>query len=48
MVVPKNIRNTIRSKKPVVNKKTNVTNKTPPELEEMRRYLGVVPDEWNT
>lgn len=38
---------TKRSKKPELNFKTNDTVKTPPEVEEMRRYLGIVPDEWN-
>jgi len=46
--VAKNIRDTQRSKKPVLNIKTTTTVKAPPEIEEMRRYLGIVPDDWNT
>lgn len=47
LVVPKHIRNTTRSKKTAFNKTKEVKNKTPPEIEEMRRYLGIVPEEWD-
>mmetsp|Transcript_10831 Transcript_10831/g.13631 ORF Transcript_10831/g.13631 Transcript_10831/m.13631 type:complete len:150 (+) Transcript_10831:2274-2723(+) len=47
LVVTKNIRDTIRSRKPDLNIKKNETIKVPPEVEEMRRYLGIVPDDWN-
>ena len=33
-----------RSKKPELKIKTNETVKTPPEVEEMRKYLGQMPE----
>ena len=47
LVVAKNIRTTFRSRKPEHNIKKIETVKVPPEVEEMRRYLGIVPDDWN-
>lgn len=44
--VPRNIRNVARSKKPLVNFEPEDKVKTPPEVEEMRKYLGIAPDEW--
>ena len=46
LVVSKNIRTTFRSKKPDLNIQTNVVQKVPPEVEQMRRYLGLEPDDW--
>jgi len=47
LVVVKNIRDTIRSRKPDLVKQKVDNTKVPPEVEEMRRYLGIVPDDWN-
>ena len=47
LVVAKNIRTTFRSRKPEHNVKKEETVKVPPEVEEMKRYLGIVPDDWN-
>lgn len=44
--VDKHIRNTKRSERPALKVKTNETVKTPPEVEEMRRYLGQMPEDW--
>ena len=46
LVVAKNIRNAERSKKEELKIKNTETVKTPPEVEEMRRYLGQMPDTW--
>ena len=46
MRVDKHIRNTRRSERPILRVKTNETVKTPPEVEEMRRYLGQMPEDW--
>ena len=47
LVVSKNIRDTMRSRKPDLVKVKTDNTKVPPEVEEMRRYLGIVPDDWN-
>jgi hypothetical protein len=46
LVVAKPIRDTQRSRKTEVKKK-EVKQKVDPEQEEMRRYLGIGPDDWN-
>ena len=45
--VYKNIRDTVRSRKPELVKREVNNTKVPPEVEEMRRYLGIVPEDWN-
>ena len=45
-MVAKNIRMTNRSRKPEKKQQKKENNKVPPEVEEMRRYLGIIPDEW--
>ena len=42
--VVKNIRNVERSNKPELQIQTSETVKTPPEVEEMRKYLGQMPE----
>ena len=42
--VVKNIRNVERSTKPELEVQTSETVKTPPEVEEMRKYLGQMPE----
>lgn len=37
---------TARSEKPALNIRKKETVKLPPEVEEMRRYLGIVPEDW--
>ena len=37
----------MRSRKPDLVKVKTDNTKVPPEVEEMRRYLGIVPDDWN-
>ena len=44
--VSKNIRMTQRSKKPELKIQNTVKDKDPPEVEEMRRYLGQMPENW--
>ena len=48
MVVSKPIRMTARSARPQLNISKKETVKLPPEVEEMRRYLGIVPEDWTT
>ena len=42
--VSKNIRNVERSMKPELKIQKEDTKKTPPEVEEMRKYLGQMPE----
>ena len=44
--VQKNIRNAQRSKKPEIKVTTNEVLRIPPEVEEMRKYLGHLPENW--
>ena len=37
---------TARSARPQLNISKKETVKLPPEVEEMRRYLGIVPEDW--
>ena len=46
LVVTKTIRMTARSARPQLNISKKETVKLPPEVEEMRRYLGIVPEDW--
>jgi len=47
LVVAKNIRMVERSRKPVLKTEKTTVERVPPEIEEMRRYLGIVPGDWN-
>ena len=44
--VANNIRMMVRSKRPDFMVTTNDTETTPPEVEEMRRYLGQMTEQW--
>ena len=44
--VAKNIRMVVRSKKEELQVQKTEEVKTPPEVEEMRRYLGQMPEQW--
>ena len=47
LVVAKHIRKVERSRKPEHKAKKVVERTLPPEVEEMRKYLGILPDEWD-
>ena len=47
LVVAKHIRAVERSRKPEHKAKKVVERTLPPEVEEMRKYLGILPDEWD-
>lgn len=47
MVVQKSVRTTFRSQKPVLKNKKKKVEKISEEFEQVRRYLGIVPEEWS-
>lgn len=47
MVVQKSVRTTFRSQKPVLKNKKKKVEKISEEEQQMRRYLGIVPEEWD-
>ena len=46
LVVKKNIRATERSRKPVVHNKKTKKVEEPQSVQDMRKYVGIVPDDW--
>ena len=48
LVVHAGIRQTIRSQKPELNIRKNVTAQVPQQVKDMRSYLGMDPLEWDS